>query len=506
MMDAGDLSVFDALFSSIADEMGAALERAASSVNIKERRDLSCALFDERGRLLAQAAHIPVHLGAMPLSVRAALERRPPRPGDVVLLNDPWCGGSHLPDLTAVARAGRFVVACRAHHADVGGAFPGSLGMARDIHGEGIRIPPVRIVRAGRIDEDLLDLFCANVRSPSERREDLVAQIATLRLGEERLREAAGRFGLETLLRAGDALVDAAREAASGVLRGFRPGVHRFEDALDGGLAIRVALEARDGRLRVDFAGTHPQVEAPVNCNLAVTASAVVYAVALLLPEGTPLNEGVRETIGIDAPEGSLVHARYPSAVAGGNVETSQRIVDVVLGALDRALPGRIPAASQGTMNNFTAGNAGFTYYETMPGGAGGGPSGPGASAIQVHMTNTRNTPVEALECATPLRVRALRVARGSGGGGRHPGGDGIVKEIEVTEACTVSLLTDRREGEPYGLFGGAPGRRGRNVLVRDGVETPLPGRVSFEARPGDRIRLETPGGGGFGVYSPPSP
>jgi N-methylhydantoinase B len=498
-VNAADLAVFDALFASVAEEMGVALERAATSVNIKERRDLSCAVFDAEGNLLAQAAHIPVHLGAMPLSVRAVLERRPPREGDVVLLNDPWAGGTHLPDLTAVARWGPFLVANRAHHADVGGAAPGSLGLARDVHGEGLRIPPVRIVRGGVVDEDLLELFCANVRGPRERREDLVAQVQTLRRGVARLREAAERIGLDRLVDAGAALRAAARRAAAEVVRALRPGVHRFADRLDGGHRIEVALEVRDGKLVADFAGSAPQVEEPINANLAVTWSAVTYAFALLLPEETPLNEGVRDLLRVLAPEGTIVNALYPAPVAGGNVETSQRIVDVLLGALDAALPGRVPAASQGTMNNLTIGGGSFTYYETLAGGAGAGPDAEGASGVQTHMTNTRNTPVEALEHELPVIVRVLRVARGTGGAGRHRGGDGIEKEIEFLAPCVVHLFADRRETRPYGLAGGGPGAPGAAWLVRDGVERELPSRCGLAVQPGDRLRIRTPGGGGWG-------
>jgi len=498
-MNAADLAVFDALFASVAEEMGAALERAATSTNIKERRDLSCAVFDEQGRMIAQAAHIPVHLGAMPLSVRAVLEQRPPRPGDVVLLNDPWAGGTHLPDLTAVARAGRFLVANRAHHADVGGAAPGSLGLATDVHGEGLRIPPVRIVKGGEVDEDLLDLFSANVRAPRERREDLVAQVKTLDRGRRRLDEIAARVGLDRLVEAGAALRAAARGAAEATVRDLSRGVSRFEDSMDGGLAIRVAIEAREGRLVVDFDGTHAQVEEPLNANLAVTRSAVTYALALLLPPETPLNEGVHDVLDVHAPEGTLVNARYPAPVAGGNVETSQRIVDTVLGALDRLAPGRLPAASQGTMNNLTVGGPGFTYYETIGGGAGAGPAGDGASAIQTHMTNTRNTPIEALENAAPMRVRALRVARGTGGAGRFRGGDGLEKEIEFLAPCTVHLLADRREKGPYGLAGGRPGATGKDEIVRGAGAEPIPGRAALRVEPGDRLRIRTPGGGGYG-------
>ena len=488
-MNAADLAIFDALFCSVAEEMGAALERAATSTNIKERRDLSCAVFDRTGRLIAQAAHIPVHLGAMPLSVRAVLERRPPDPGDVVLLNDPWAGGTHLPDLTAVARAGEFIVANRAHHADIGGSAPGSLGLAEDIFGEGLRIPPVKIVKAGEFDRDLLELFCANVRTPQERREDLVAQVQTLKLGIARLAEAQARIGLDKLLEAADALRDAARRSAGRVIAAMPPGIRRFSDQLDGGLAIRVAIEARQDRLVVDFEGTGPQTRVAVNANYAVTLSAVTYAFALLLPEETPLNEGVAEVLDVRAPRGTLVNADFPAPVAGGNVETSQRIVDVVLGALG------IVAASQGTMNNLTVGGEGFTYYETMAGGAGAGPDGPGASAIQTHMTNTKNTPIEALEHATPLLVRRLAVARGTGGAGLHAGGDGLIKELEFRARCVVHILSDRRERGPYGAQGGSPGQPGQNKLNGRQVA----GRCRLEAGVGDRLVIRTPGGGGWG-------
>jgi len=494
-VNAADLAVYDAFFGGVAEEMGEALVRAATSVNIKERRDLSCAVFDGDGNLVAQAAHIPVHLGAMPLSVKAALERCPPGEGDVVILNDPWAGGTHLPDVTAIARAGRFLVANRAHHADVGGAAPGSLGLATDIHGEGLRIPPVRLVRGGAIDDDLMAIFCANVRAPKERRQDLLAQVATLRRGQERLAAMDGAV----LLEASAALRAAARRAAEAVLAEIPAGVHRFDDALDGALSIRCALEVRGNRLHVDFTGTHPQVDAPLNANYAVTFSAVSYALALLLPRGTPLNEGVQGVLDVHAPEGTIVNALYPAPVAGGNVETSQRLVDVVLGALARALPGRMPAASQGTMNNLTVGGAGFTYYETIGGGAGAAPGQPGASALHTHMTNTRNTPIEALENELPLRVERLRVRRGSGGAGAAPGGDGMVRAMRFLEPCVVHLLTDRRETGPYGLDGGSPGAPGRNVLERDGEELDLGGRARLEARPGDVLRIETPGGGGYG-------
>ena len=487
-MNAADLAVFDALFCSIAEEMGAALERAATSTNIKERRDLSCALFDATGNLIANAAHIPVHLGAMPLSVRAVLERRPPEPGDVVLLNDPWAGGTHLPDLTAVAHAGEFLVANRAHHADIGGAAPGSLGLARDIFGEGLRIPPIKIVRDGEFDEDLLDLFCANVRGPNERREDLVAQVATLRRGIARLEEAQERFGLSHMLAAASALREATRRAAEEVVRTIEPS--HFEDTMDGGLKIAVRIEPKGDRLVIDFEGTSKQTELPLNANYAVAVSAATYVLALLLPPETPLNEGVRDVLDVRAPEGTLVNARYPAPVAGGNVETSQRIVDVLLGALGKV------AASQGTMNNLTVGGDGFTYYETIAGGAGAGPDGPGASALHTHMTNTRNTPIEALENTTPIVVRKLKIAENTGGAGKHRGGDGIEKELEFREPCTVHLLADRRAKGPYGLEGGQPGEPGEDFLDGERVA----GRCRLEVKPGQRLRIRTPGGGGWGT------
>ncbi len=503
VMNAADLAVFDALFRSVAEEMGEALVRAATSTNIKERRDLSCAVFDGDAALLAQAAHIPVHLGAMPMSVRAALDARSLAPGDVVLLNDPWRGGTHLPDLTAVMRAGRFIVANRAHHADIGGAAPGSLGLARDIFGEGLRIPPVRFVRGGEIDPDLLDLFCANVRAPRERKEDLIAQVETLKRGAIRLAEAEARFGGDALTQAGRALREATRGAAQRVLATLRGGAHTFEDQMDGGHTIRVTLSVEREQLIADFAGTGDQVELPINANLAVTTSAVTYALALLMPDTAPLNEGLRDALVVRAPAGSLVHANYPAPVAGGNVETSQRMVDVVLGALASMTDRIIPAASQGTMNNLTIGGAGFSYYETIGGGAGAAPASPGASAIQTHMTNTRNTPIEALEHDLPLLVRRLAIARGTGGAGAAPGGDGLEKELEFLAPCVVHLLADRREGQPYGLAGGLPGACGAAWVIRPASEPePLPGRARVEVNAGDRLRIRTPGGGGYGKPS----
>jgi N-methylhydantoinase B/oxoprolinase/acetone carboxylase alpha subunit len=523
------LEVFRHRFAAIAEEMGETLRRASFSPNIKERRDYSCALFDARGDMVAQALHIPVHLGSMPLSVRAALDEHPDlAAGDMVLLNDPYRGGTHLPDLTLVAPvfdaatgALAYIVANRAHHADVGGMTPGSLPVSREVFQEGIRIPPVKVVRAGVADGDLVRLIIANCRAPQEREGDLRAQIAANRLGAARLADLERENGPLARLHA-TALLDYAERMMRAFLRSIPSGEHRFEDFLEddglgsGPVPIRVAvrLDASAGEATVDFTGTAPQVEGCVNANEAIALSATAYvfrAVAGAGPRGAeeqpPANAGALRPLRVIAPLGTLVNPRFPAAVAGGNVETSQRIVDVLLGALARALPGRVPAASCGTMSNLTIGGFDpttgrtFAYYETIGGGSGASPSAPGASGIQTHMTNTLNTPVEALEHAYPFRVRRYHLRRSSGGQGLHAGGDGIVREIEVLAPCDATLLTERRTLAPYGLAGGNAGAPGRNTLVRaDGREELLPAKITVRLAPGDAIRVETPGGGGWGA------
>ncbi|MBI5837151.1 MAG: hydantoinase B/oxoprolinase family protein [Candidatus Eisenbacteria bacterium] len=520
MLDAVDLALFAEWFAAGAEEMGTVLQRSSSSPNIKERRDFSCALFDARGGLLAQAAHIPVHLGAMPGAVEAVARRLRLGEGDVAILNDPYEGGTHLPDLTLVAALAHrgqplFYVASRAHHADVGGAHPGSMGLATDIVQEGVRIPPTLLVRGGQDQQQVLELLLANVRTPAERRGDLMAQRASLAVGLRRLGALVERHGAARVTEAGRALCAGTERALRGAIRAIPDGSYRAADVLDGDgcgardVRIAVRLTVRRDTARLDFTGSSPQVAGPFNATAAVVRSASVYAFRCLLPAGVPENDGLFRPIEIVAPEGTVVNARFPAAVAAGNVETSQRITDVVLRALARALPGRIPAASAGTMNNLTAGGtdlrtgAGFAYYETLGGGAGAGPSGPGASGIQVHMTNTRNTPVEALEHAYPLRVREYSLRRGSGGAGRHRGGEGLVREIEVLVACRVALVSERRVHGPYGLRGGGPGAVGRNWLVRGGRAHPLPGKAELELLPGDVLRVESPGGGGWGRPRP---
>ncbi len=511
-MDPVALEIAHHRLASVAEEMGVVLGRTALSPNIKERRDYSCAVFDAHGALAAQAAHIPVHLGSTPLAVRAVLERVAMGPGDVVIVNDPFAGGTHLPDVTLVApvflpRARRpfAYVANRAHHADMGGMSPGSMPLATEIFQEGFRLPPVRLVRAGRVVADVLALFLANTRVPAEREGDLMAQWAALRVGADRLCALAAARGVRRLAAEMAALQAYSAALMRATLARLPPGTYRAADVLDDDglgarrLPIAVAITIRGGRARVDFAGSASQTRGPVNANLAVTRSAVLYVFTALAEEQVPPNDGLARPLTIAAPEGSIVNARFPAAVAGGNVETSQRIVDVLLRALARAAPDRVPAASAGSMNNLALGGAGFAYYETLAGGAGAGPHGPGLSAVHTHMTNTMNTPIEALEAYYPLRVRRYAVRRGSGGGGRHRGGDGVVREIELLAPTEVTLLAERRRVPPYGLAGGGAGATGRDWVVRDGRARRIAGKATFAAEPGDRLRIETPGGGGFG-------
>ena len=516
-LDPVALEIANHRLAAIAEEMGVVLGRTALSPNVKERRDYSCAVFDAHGALVAQAAHIPVHLGATPLSVRAAIERVPMGPDDVAVVNDPFAGGTHLPDVTVVApvyeRGGRrpfAYVANRAHHADIGGMSPGSMPLASDVFQEGLRLPPVKLVANGRLADDVLAIFLANTRVPDERAGDLEAQWAALRVGGERLRAlAARRGGVAVLAREMAALQRYSAALMRATLRAVPRGIYRARDALDDDglgnerLGLDVAVTIAGGRARIDFAGTASQTRGPLNANLAVTRSAVLYVFTALAGEHIPPNEGLAQPLTIVAPEGSLVNARPPAAVAGGNVETSQRIVDVLLRALARAAPDRVPAASCGSMNNValgsTAGARPFAYYETIAGGAGGGPSGPGASAVHTHMTNTLNTPIEALEAYYPLVVRCYALRPRSGGRGRHPGGAGVVRELEFRAEAEVTLLTERRRVRPYGLAGGEPGMAGRDWLLHRGRRRRLPGKTTLRVEIGDRLRIETPGGGGFG-------
>ncbi len=515
------LEVFKHLFAAAAEEMGVVLRRTSYSPNIKERRDFSCALFDRHGRMVAQAAHIPVHLGAMPLSVQAALAAFDLAPGDAVLLNDPFRGGTHLPDLTLVTpifvdtEAGPTLAgfsASRAHHADIGGMSPGSMPLATELYQEGLVIPPVRLVEAGRLNQGVWDLVLANVRTPVERAGDLRAQLAANRKGAERLAGLAARYGLADVEQAMAGLLAYTERMTRRLIAGLSDGVYRFEDVMDDdGLdpapaTMAVAVTIAGEEVTVDFTGTSPQRRGSINAVYAITLAAVYYAFRCLIGQDIPSNSGCLAPITVIAPEGTLVNAVRPAAVAGGNVETAQRIVDVLLGALAQAAPDRVPAASQGTMNNTTIGGwdgergQPFAYYETIGGGMGARPGGDGASAIHSHMTNTLNTPVEALEYAYPLRVRRYEVRRGSGGAGRWWGGDGITRAVELLAPAAVTLLTERRRFAPYGLAGGRAGQPGRNQVTRTtGEIVELPGKVTLAAAAGEVVSVHTPGGGGWG-------
>lgn len=511
------LEVLKNRLASLTEEMGAVLMRTAFSPNIKERRDFSCALFNGDGEMLAQAAHIPVHLGSMPLSVAAALTRGDLEPGDVVMLNDPYQGGTHLPDITLVmpvfagCNAPQFFLANRAHHADIGGMTAGSLPLSTEIFQEGLRLPPVKLVKRGVLDADLMQVLLCNVRTPTEREGDLTAQLAANRTGARRLEELLEETPLNELQRYATALLDYGERMMRIVIEEIPDGEYRFADQLeDGGdgngpLMIDCCLQIDKTEARVDLRGTDDQTSGCLNAVRAITLSAVGYVFRLLAPDGVPDNAGGMRPIALITRPGSLVDCSFPAAVAGGNVETSQRIVDVLLGALAKALPDRVPAASCGTMNNLTIGGVDprhggmFTYYETIAGGAGGGPLRQGASGLQTHMTNTLNTPIEALEHAYPLRVLSYQLRNKSGGSGLHPGGDGVVKKLQLLAEARVSLLTERRKQQPYGLQGGEPGMAGRNVLINTEGCKELPAKFSDQLPAGSILLIETPGGGGWG-------
>jgi len=539
--DPTTLEIYRALYTSVAEEMGIALRRTAFSPNIKERRDYSCAVFDARGWVIAQGDHMPVHLGSMPMAVAAALREIELKPGDVVAINDPFSGGTHLPDVTLVSGvfAGRtddrrpltvrnrsldrrrslvagplFYVANRAHHADIGGATPGSMGMATDLYGEGLCIPPVRLVLGGVLNDDLMRLILANVRGLDERRGDFQAQIGSLKTGNMRLLEIVQRRGATEAAEYAAHLIEYSGRLMRHAIGAIPDGDYDAEDVLDDDgvsdreIPIRVRINVKGSQARVDFSGSSPQVAGPINAVEAITVSAVSYVFRCLLGDDVPASAGLMSPIEVVAPRGTVVNAVHPASVAGGNVETSQRIVDVLFKALARALPERIPAASQGTMNNLTIGGIDsrpdhggqeFSYYETVAGGMGARPARDGLSAVHTHMTNSLNTPAEALEYAYPMRVHEYRIRKGSGGKGKHRGGDGVIREIETLVAARMSLLADRRKRGPYGLSGGEDGKPGSAAISHDGRERKLGSKGSWQLDAGDRVRIETPGGGGFG-------
>jgi N-methylhydantoinase B len=538
-VDAISLAVFRSLFASVAEEMGVTLQRASFSPNIKERLDFSCAVFDGAGRMVAQAAHIPVHLGSMPASVAAALRAFDSlQPGDIVILNDPYHGGTHLPDVTMVSPVfcgaiedsrvpadgrvpvdGRpgFFVASRAHHADVGGMVPGSLPLSTELYQEGIIVPPVRLVEAGRRNEGVLSLLAANSRAPAERQGDLEAQMAAHRVGEQRLVALVAAHGWARVEEHARALMDCARRTTEAAIAQVPDGNYCFEDVLEGDgqeetyIPIRVEIAVSGSSMTVDFRGSAPQVLGNLNAVEAVVRSATWYCVHLvaqhlLAQEDLPVNHGSFQPVTVLTPPHSVLCPDFPAAVAVGNMETSQRIVDVVLGALAQALPDILPAASQGTMNNVAfggrVGSRPFVFYETIGGGHGAGPTGDGLGGRHSHMTNTRNTPVEALERDLPVRILEYGLREGSGGEGRSRGGDGIRRMFEFLAPATVTLNSERRRRAPYGLLGGQPGMVGANRLIADGVEMDLGAKATVRVQPGDRLIVETPGGGGWGQVS----
>jgi N-methylhydantoinase B len=492
--------------SMIAEEMGTVLERGALSPNIRERRDASSALFDAHGRMIAQAAHIPVHLGAMPESVRAVIEHDP-APGDVFLLNDPYRGGSHLPDLTMVETIGIHgsivgFSAVRAHHADVGGVSPGSMPRgATELVQEGIIVPPVRIARGETFDRDILALVLANVRTPDERMGDLKAQRAACGAGRDGWVALLQREGLERMREANEALLQYTERRARARITQLGSIAGRARDALEGDgvtdddVVVAVAVSSQGDTLVCDFAGTSPMVRGNVNCPAAVVRAAAVFVLRTLLDDDVPTNDGIARALDLRIPSGSAINARWPAAVAAGNVEMSQRVTDTLFAALaDAGIS--VPAQGQGTMNNITFGGRGWTFYETLGGGQGGSARGPGPDAVHVGMSNTRNTPIESLEQAYPIRIDEYAVRRGSGGAGRHRGGDGVIRRYRVLERCTVTLVTERRRHRPAGAAGGSPGLSGQNLLNGQ----PIPAKCRIELNPGDVVSVMTPGGGGWGV------
>jgi N-methylhydantoinase B len=485
-----ELQVIGSALRAVAEEMGAALVRSAFSTNIKERRDCSAALFSPDGRMIAQAEHIPVHLGAMPEAVAAVMAHQPDR-DDVYILNDPYTGGTHLPDITLVSRTQLGFAVTRAHHADVGGREPGSLPAdSTTLEEEGVVIPPTRL------DDHVLAELVARMRNPDERLGDLRAQLAAHRLAERRIAELCTRRGHERVSASMDELYAYSERRVRAALAALPDGRYEAADVLEarkGELQIRAAVTIAGNEVEIDFAGTAAQHEGNLNCPLAVTRSAAYFVVRCLTDPDVPASGGAFAPVTVRAPEGSLVNARPPAAVAAGNVETSCRIADVLFAAFGRAV--EVPAQGQGTMNNLTFGNERFTYYETIGGGQGACPDADGPSGVHVTMSNTLSTPIEALELAYPLRVRRYALRLGSGGEGAHRGGDGVVRELEALEACRFSIVSERRARGPRGARGGSSGRPGRNLL--NGQE--IAAKVTGDLAPGNILSIETPGGGGQG-------
>ena len=521
------IHLFRGVFQSICEEMGSILERTGYSPNIKERRDFSCAIFDQKGDLIAQAAHIPVHLGSARRSVLAAMDAHDFQQGDMIILNNPFQGGTHLPDLTLIApifdhdsgqKEPVFYVANRAHHTDIGGKTPGSLPISETIHDEGLCLSPSLLIKGHQWVNDTLDQILQASRTPNERRGDLMAQVSANKYAATRFEACIKRYGFKELKTRAQELQDYSEAMMQKELMRIPKGEYLFEDFLEDPNApakpknvdrylhrIGVKLSVAENKITVDFSGSAKQTKNSLNTVMAVVEACVLYVFCAVAHEDIPANSGCLRPITILTPEGSIVNAKFPAAVSAGNVETSQRIVDVLLGALGKASPTRMPAASCGSMNNICIGgeypyrNEHYAYYETIAGGQGALPWEEGASATQTHMTNTRNTPIEALEHAYPFRIERYQIRRQSGGEGKYPGGNGVERVYQILHPAQVTLVTDRRIYPPNGQSGGQDGSVGENILVRNGKEVFLPGKCSFSAIPGDQIIIKTPGGGGYG-------
>jgi N-methylhydantoinase B/oxoprolinase/acetone carboxylase alpha subunit len=517
LFDPIELEIFKSIFISICQEMGVTLQRTSFSPNIKERRDYSCAIFNSQGEAVALGDHMPVHLGSMPSSVKSALDNVTLYPEDCIILNDPFHGGTHLPDITIISPIfidnqdkPTYIVANRAHHADVGGISPGSMPISTEIFQEGIIIPPVKLLNRGTLNKDLVHFILSNVRTPEEREGDIWAQIAANKIGERRLLEITKKYGMQKVLLYMSELQNYTERIARKIIKEIPDGQYQFTDFMDDDgidsepVKVAVQIKIKDDNAEIDFSESSSQVKGCINAVHAITLSAVAYVFRCIIPLDIPFNSGIFRPLKLITPKNSIVNASFPSAVAGGNVETSQRIVDVLLGALAQALPGMIPAASSGTMNNVTIGgidprtNKPFAYYETISGGMGARLGLNGLSGVHTHMTNSLNTPIEAIEHATPIRIQRYILRNHSGGNGKYCGGEGVIREYEFLTDCEFTILSDRRKLSPYGLRGGASGKPGKNVVITPEGEKTLPSKTNITIAKGWKIQIQTPGGGGI--------
>ena len=511
-----ELTIFNNILSTIAEEMGSVLIRAAFSPNIKERRDLSCAIFNSTGDMIAQAAHIPVHLGSMSFSVGAVIRNKDISDGDVFILNDPFKGGTHLPDITLIKpvfinKKIEFFVASRAHHADIGGDTPGSMPLSKTIHEEGIIIPPSKLYIKGKLNESLFNEIIEKTRDSKEREGDFRAQVACLNIGKERLLQSVKKYSLDKIKNASNELLNYSEKIVESVISDIPNGEYEFIDYLDDDgagtkkIPIKLKLLINEEKVEADFRGSSNKVDGCLNTPLSVTTSAVLYVFQCLAPDEIPLNSGPLRAIDIIVDDDSILNAKYPSAVVGGNVETSQRVVDVVFGALSKAIPEKVQAASAGSMSNITFGginpktNSSYGYYETIAGGMGGRFGLNGINAVQTHMTNTLNTPIESIERELPVMIKSYSIRKNSGGKGKFSGGNGLIREYKFFEKSDVSIITERRTLKPYGVAGGGSGISGKNILIKEKNEIELPPKSSFNVDSNDILRIETPGGGGWG-------